>query len=227
VGVLQHRDVEWKPELPDWKMEGIFGFHLTTYTKIFMNFDRQFWSDHEFTLYAHPTSRGLFSVWQNLNAPGYFPKGTKDNVFMVTVTQDYAHMVEAMTDEQVKGQLMATLRKMYPDETIPEPTDFKFPRWHSDPLFRGSYSNWPIGEVDQHHENMKAPLHNRVFFAGEAMSKDYYGYLQGGWVAGEEAAISVIQCIKKKKCPVATYYPEIVNAKMKGNTVLKKRAYIE
>jgi polyamine oxidase len=208
-------------------MEGIFGFHLTTYTKIFMNFDRQFWSDHEFTLYAHPTSRGLFSVWQNLNAPGYFPKGTKDNVFMVTVTQDYAHMVEAMTDEQVKDQLMATLRKMYPDETIPEPTDFKFPRWHSDPLFRGSYSNWPIGEVDQHHENMKAPLHNRVFFAGEAMSKDYYGYLQGGWVAGEEAAISVTQCIKKKKCPVATYYPEIVNAKMKGNTVLKKRAYIE
>ncbi|CAO3595463.1 unnamed protein product [Absidia cylindrospora] len=224
VGVLQHRDVQWKPEMPDWKMEGIFGFHLTTYTKIFMNFPRQFWDDNEFTLYVNPTTRGLFSVWQNMNAKGYFPKGTKDNVFFVTVTQDYAHMVEAMTDDQVKEQLMTTLRKMYGDD-IPEPTDFKFPRWHSDPLFRGSYSNWPIGELDQHHENMKAPLHNRVFFAGEAMSKSYYGYLQGAWIAGEEAAIAVTQCIKNK-CPRATYFPEITNAKMRGTTVHKKRALV-
>ncbi|KAI8085104.1 uncharacterized protein BX664DRAFT_300835 [Halteromyces radiatus] len=224
VGVLQHRDVEWKPEMPDWKMEGIFGFHLTTYTKIFMNFPKQFWADNEFTLYAHPTSRGLYSVWQNMNAKGYFPQQTKDNVFMVTVTQDNAHRVEAMTDDQVKDELMDVLRKMYGDD-IPEPTDFVFPRWYSNPLFRGSYSNWPSGEMDQHHENMKAPLHNRVFFAGEAMSKDYYGYLQGGWISGEQAAKSVIQCIKQS-CPKAMYYPTIVNAKIPGHIISKRELVV-
>ncbi|KAI8331387.1 hypothetical protein BC941DRAFT_485093 [Chlamydoabsidia padenii] len=75
---------------------------------------------------------------------------------MVTVTQDYAHMVEAMMDEQVMDQLMTVLRKMYGEANAPEPTGIIFPRWHSDPLFRGSYSNWPISEVDQHHMNMKA-----------------------------------------------------------------------
>ncbi|KAI8085106.1 uncharacterized protein BX664DRAFT_375578 [Halteromyces radiatus] len=220
VGVLQHRDVVWKPEMPDWKMEGIFGFHLATYTKIFMNFPKQFWDDNQFTLYANPTSRGLYSVWQNMNAPGYFPKGTDNNIFFVTVTQDYAYMVEAMTDDQVKEQLMDVLRKMYGDD-IPEPTDFVFPRWHSNPLFRGSYSNWPIGEMNQHHENMKAPLHNRVFFAGEAMSKDFFGYLQGAWISGEETATHVIQCIKSS-CPKAYYYPEIQNNKIPGVTVNKR-----
>lgn len=113
--------------MPDWKLEGIFGFHLATYTKIFLNFPKQFWDNTEFTLYGNPKSRGLYSVWQNMNAPGYFPQGGDDNIFMVTVTQDYAYAVEAMTDEQVKNELMVVLRKMYGHD-IPEPTGIIFPR---------------------------------------------------------------------------------------------------
>lgn len=220
VGVMQHRDVQWKPEMPDWKLEGIFGFHLATYTKIFLNFPKQFWDDTQFTLYGNPTTRGLYSVWENMNAKGFFPSGGKDNIFMVTVTQDYSYRVESMTDDQVKKELMGVLRKMYGDD-IPEPTDMVFPRWHSNPLFRGSYSNWPIGELDQHHENMKAPLHNRVFFAGEATSKRYYGFLQGAWITGAETAQKVTQCIKHK-CPVSTYYPKLYNAKAKGSIIKRE-----
>ncbi|CAO3618205.1 unnamed protein product [Cunninghamella blakesleeana] len=220
VGVLQNRDVKWKPEMPDWKLEGLFGFHLATYTKIFLNFPKQFWDNTEFTLYGNPVSRGLYSVWQNMNAPGYFPQGGKDNIFMVTVTQDYAYAVEAMTDEQVKDELMEVLRKMYGHD-IPEPTDIIFPRWHSNPLFRGSYSNWPIGELDQHHENMRAPLKNRVFFAGEAMSKKYFGYLQGGWTTGAEVATKINRCIKSK-CPKETYYPKLYNGKYRGEIVKRE-----
>ncbi|KAI9307424.1 hypothetical protein BJ944DRAFT_255002 [Cunninghamella echinulata] len=220
LGVLQHRDVKWKPEMPDWKLEGLMGFHLATYTKIFLNFPKQFWDDTQFTLYGNPNNRGLYSVWQNMNAPGYFPKGGKDNIFMVTVTQDYAYAVESMTDEEVKDELMAVLRDMYGND-IPEPTDMKFPRWHSNPLFRGSYSNWPIGELDQHHENMRAPLKNRVFFAGEAMSKRYFGFLQGGWTTGAEIATKVNQCIKSK-CPKEMYYPKLYNGKYRGEIVKRE-----
>ncbi|KAI8065116.1 hypothetical protein BC940DRAFT_356663 [Gongronella butleri] len=224
VGVLQHRDVQWEPEMPDWKLEGIYGFTLTTYTKIFMAFPKKFWADNVFTLYANPGNRGLYSVWQNMNAKGYLPDTNDNNIFMVTVTQDYAYHVEALSDDQVKAELMTTLRKMYGDD-IPEPTDMVFPRWHSNPLFRGSYSNWPIGELDQHHLNMKAPLNNRVFFGGEAMSKEYFGYLQGGWISGEEAAINVIQCIKSS-CPKAYYYPKLYNNKNSG-VVVTKREIVE
>lgn len=206
--------------MPDWKMEGIFGFHLATYTKIFLSFPTQFWDNTQYTLYANPTTRGLYSVWQNMNAPGFFPQGTKDNIFMVTVTQDYAYRVESMTDAQVQAELMDVLRSMY-GKNIPEPNAMVFPRWHSDPLFRGSYSNWPIGELDQHHENMVAPLNNRVFFSGEAMSKRYYGFLQGAWITGGEIATKVNQCIKSK-CPVSTYYPKLYNAKAKGSIVKRE-----
>lgn len=130
-----------------------------------------------------------------------------------------SYMVESMTDEEVKGQVMKILRTMYGDH-IPEPTEILVPRWHSNPLFRGSYSNWPIGELSQHHVNMKAPLLNRVFFAGEAMSTDFYGFLQGAWFSGADTAYQVIQCIQDK-CPKAEYYPTITKARMHADYIRK------
>ena len=63
---------------------------------------------------------------------------------------------------------------MFPDVAIPEPTAFFFPRWSSDPLYRGSYSNWPPTFTPRHHANLRAPL-GRLWFAGEALSEKYFG----------------------------------------------------
>ncbi|KAI9033831.1 amine oxidase [Phycomyces nitens] len=217
IGVLQNHDVEWSPALPAWKLEGIYGFHMATYTKIFLNFPHQFWDDEQFSVYADPDRRGYYAAWQNLNAPGFLPKGTDTNIFFVTVTQEQSYTVESMEDSEVQAEIMEVLKKMYGND-IPEPTEIFIPRWHSNPLFRGSYSNWPIGELEEHHVNMRAPINNRVFFAGEAMSEDYFGFLQGAWFSGAEVGDNVAQCIKGR-CPPAPYYPEIHNAKLKSHFV--------
>ncbi|KAI9486955.1 MAG: hypothetical protein EXX96DRAFT_551307 [Benjaminiella poitrasii] len=224
IGVLQHKDIEWSPPLPSWKLEGIYGFHMATYTKIFLNFPSKFWDDNQFTVWADPDQRGFYTAWQNLNAPGFLPENSTSNIFFVTVTQDMSYHVEAMKDDDVKAEIMQVLRQMY-GNNIPEPTDFMFPRWHTNPLFRGSYSNWPIGELDEHHANMKASLKNRVWFAGEAMSASYFGFLQGAWFSGAEAGDNVAQCILKKKCPPSVYYPTITNAKIRSSIV--RRSFIE
>ncbi|KAI7871260.1 hypothetical protein BDF14DRAFT_1993399 [Spinellus fusiger] len=219
VGVLQNQDVQWSPAFPEWKMEGIYGFHMATYTKIFLNFPHQFWDDTQFTLYADPVERGRYAVWQNLNAPGYLKGGPSTNVLFVTVTQEESYAVEAMTDAEVQAEIMEVLRSMYGPK-IPEPTSILFPRWHSNPLFRGSYSNWPIGELSEHHANMKAPLQNRLFFAGEAMSTNYFGFLQGAWFSGAETGDAVAQCIKGR-CPRSPYYPEISLAHLRPDYIRK------
>lgn len=66
------------------------------------------------------------------------------------------------------------LRAMYPNTSIPEPTDFYYHRWNADPLYRGSYSNWPPSFFVGHHENMRANV-GRVYFGGEATSQKYFG----------------------------------------------------
>jgi polyamine oxidase len=64
---------------------------------------------------------------------------------------------------------------MFPNTTIPAPTAFFFPRWFSDPLYRGSYSNWPASFVSPHHTNLRANVGKRLWFSGEAMSLKYFG----------------------------------------------------
>jgi|ERR1700761_4465659 len=79
-----------------------------------------------------------------------------------------------MTDAQVQSEVMEVIQAMFPNVAIPQPTAFFFPRWSSDPLYRGSYSTWPASFVPQHLINLGASLGN-LWFAGEGTSVRYFG----------------------------------------------------
>lgn len=80
-----------------------------------------------------------------------------------------------MTDSAVQEEILSVLRTMFPNATIPAPLDFYFQRWYSDPLFRGSYSNWPANFLSEHQVNLRANVEERLWFAGEATSKMHFG----------------------------------------------------
>lgn len=88
---------------------------------------------------------------------------------------DYSKRIESLSDADVQSEVLGILQPMFPNVTIPEPNDFYFPRWHSDPLFRGSYSNMPPSYVPAHQQNLRATVNERLWFAGEASSEKYYG----------------------------------------------------
>ena len=107
---------------------------------------------------------------------------------------------------------------MFPNTTIPEPTDFFFPRWNSNPLFRGSYSNVPAAFVPAHQDNIRATVNKTLWFAGEATSFKYYGehqivvprkrsclkrfvgFLHGAYFEGLDNANKLADCIEAGGC---------------------------
>ncbi|KAI9430824.1 amine oxidase [Lactarius indigo] len=215
LGVLQNDDVQFHPPLPEWKIEAIhsitmvinrvpyverrqrndFGHLQATFTKIFLQFPQKFWFDTEFAVYAD-SERGRYPVWQGLDIDGFMPGS---GVIVATVTGDYSKRIEAMTDAQVQSEVMQVLRAMFPNVAIPEPMAFLFPRWFSDPLYRGSYSTWPASFIPQHLINLGTSLGN-LWFAGEATSERYFGFLHGAYFEGEAAASQIAQCIKGQRC---------------------------
>lgn len=94
---------------------------------------------------------------------------------------------------------MAVLREMYPDIDIPEPSAFMYPRWGLEPWSYGSYSNWPVGTTLEMHQNLRANV-ERLWFAGEAQSAEYYGFLHGAWFEGREAGERIAGLLNKEKC---------------------------
>ncbi|KAF7357089.1 Amine oxidase [Mycena sanguinolenta] len=192
VGVLQNDDVVFEPALPMWKQEAIQSMTMATYTKIFLQFDEKFWFDTQFALYAD-TTRGKYPVWQGLDLEGFLPGS---GIIFATVVGDYSERIEALSDARVQAEALDVLHTMFPNITIPTPTAFFFPRWHSDPLYRGSYSNWPSSFVSQHHTNLRANLGKRLWFSGEAMSQKYFGFLHGAYFEGMDAGGRVAECVQ-------------------------------
>ncbi|KAJ7858082.1 hypothetical protein B0H14DRAFT_2750094 [Mycena olivaceomarginata] len=70
---------------------------------------------------------------------------------------------------------------------------FFFPRWFSDPLYRGSYSNWPASFVSPHHTNLRANVGKRLWFSGEAMSQRRF--LHGAYFEGMDTGGRVANCV--------------------------------
>ena len=188
LGVLQNDAITFSPEFPEWKQASIATFSMGTYTKLFFQFNETFWpTDKQFFLYADPTTRGYYTVWQSLSTPDFLPGS---NILFATLVDEQSYRVESQSNETTKAEAMAVLRNMFPNITIPEPTAFLYPRWSQTPWSYGSYSNWPTGTTLEMHQNLRANI-DRLYFAGEAMSAEYFGFLHGAWFEGREAGLRV------------------------------------
>ncbi|KAK7211532.1 hypothetical protein V2G26_018710 [Clonostachys chloroleuca] len=183
IGVLQNNVVEFKPELPLWKRDAIQSFNMGIYTKIFMQFNETFWDeDTQFFLYADPYERGKFPVFQSLTGPEFHENS---HIIFVTVAAGQAQVVDKQTDEETQAQVMEVLRSMFPNVNVPDPIAFMYPRWSEEKWAYGSYSNWPVGVTLEKHQNLRANV-DRLWFAGEASSSLWFGYMQGAWFEGQE-----------------------------------------
>ncbi|KAI6137897.1 amine oxidase [Pisolithus tinctorius] len=182
---------------PDWKREAISSIEMSVYTKIFLQFKEKFWFDTGIGLYADQ-QKGRYPVWESLDHPCLFPGS---GIIFVTVTGDYANYLEQLNKNNAK--VMEVLRRMYPD--APDPIDIWLPIWGRAPLFRGSYSSWGAPFVPEYSYNLSAPVNGHLWFAGEATSSKYFGFMHGAYLEGQKAATNIATCIKNpQRCPPTT-----------------------
>ena len=167
---------------------------MATYTKIFLQFppDQVFWNKStQFFLYADPNERGYFPLFQSLDGPGFLPGS---GILFATVVSSQSYRVEAQNDETTKEQVLAVLRDMFGAENVPMPIAFMYPRWSLERWAYGSYSSWPPGTSLEMHQNLRANV-GRLFFAGEATSAEYYGFLHGAYFEGQATGMQIAGCL--------------------------------
>ena len=66
------------------------------------------------------------------------------------------------------------------------------------PWAYGSYSNWPPGLTLEGHQNLRRNT-GRLWYAGEATSSEYFGYLHGAYFEGKAAGEKIAACLKGNK----------------------------
>jgi monoamine oxidase len=67
--------------------------------------------------------------------------------------------------------------------------------WLQDPWSRGSYSFALPGHADDR-ARLAAPVDDRLFFAGEACSPNFFSTAHGAWMSGVAAAEAALSSLK-------------------------------
>ncbi|KAL0956484.1 hypothetical protein HGRIS_002630 [Hohenbuehelia grisea] len=191
AGVLQHNDVTFEPALPDWKREAISSLTMSSYSEIFMRFPNKFWFDSTFGLYAD-RARGTYPIFHSYDHPDLFPDS---GILSTTVTGDYSRWVTAISNEEIKDEVVAVLKTIFPEANVTEPEELFFHRWDSDPWFRGASSVWFPAYTKVRQQNLRADIGGRLWFAGEATSRDFNGLMQGAYFEGQDIAQEILKCL--------------------------------
>ena len=185
LGVLQKGVVDFDPPLPEAKQEAIDALGMGLLNKVYLRFPHIFWPKEADVLGFISEKKGEWT--ETLNIAHY----TGAPVLLCFNAATYGRAIEKLTDDEMIAQAMQRLRTIFgPD--IPEPTGHLVTRWASDPYAYGSYSYLRPGTDGDTLDALAAPVGDRLFFAGEATSRDYEATVHGAYLSGLRAAEEII-----------------------------------
>jgi len=106
-----------------------------------------------------------------------------------------ANNVEETSEKEVVDKLMKVMSRIAAkDKTpIPPPIHVAITRWGSDPLAGGSYSYIKVGGTGEDYDLLAEPVGKRLYFAGEATSREHPATTGGAFLSGLREA-SKIAC---------------------------------
>lgn len=201
LGVLQSGAIRFEPALPAECLADLRSFRMGRYVKVFAEWARCPVAEWEggaaaprHTLLVREAGEGgggwpLLSVVPPPRAGVAEAEAEAGFVLCATACGEEASRVEALTDDEITAELVATLAAAFPAASVPAPAALAVRRWGNEPLYMGAYSFLPAGALPAGWERLHRPLcGGRVFLGGEAMQPDYSGYLQGALLSGREAA---------------------------------------
>jgi len=193
LGVLQKRVVQFTPTFSEERLDGIDGMLMGSYAKLYLQFETRFWGDEEIVFTAgDPRTPNAFPWAINFDLPKYLP-GSK--ILSFHVADANARLIESQPIQLSVDAALLVLREAYGQDTVSAVINSYVTNWSNDPLYYGSYSDWPLGYTEEQHDHMVEPI-GRLHFGGEHTA-EAYGYGHGGIDDGREKARVILELIFK------------------------------
>jgi monoamine oxidase len=185
LGVLKNQDVRFVPQLPEEKRNAISKLGMGVLNKCYLRFEQAFWPEDMDWLEYVSANHGEWTEWVS------FQRAVQKPILLGFNAADRGSEIEAMSDEQIVASAMETLKTVFGGD-IPQPIDWQITRWASDPFARGSYSYHALGSTPRMRDALASSLSRRLFFAGEATSRHYFGTAHGAYLSGLQVARDVL-----------------------------------
>lgn len=186
LGVLKSASVKFTPALPEATAKAIDKLEMGVLNKCYLRFKEVFWPKNVDWLEFIPQRPGEWTEWVS------FVRVAKKPVLLGFNAGERGRQIETWSDQKIVESAMETLRGTFGDQ-IPDPIDFQITRWASDPFAQGSYSFNPVGSHPKMRQQLAQPQGGKLYFAGEATQRDYFGTAHGAYLSGIRAADEILQ----------------------------------
>ncbi|KAF3604633.1 hypothetical protein F2Q69_00038501 [Brassica cretica] len=183
LGVLKKRCITFEPELPRRKQAAIDRLGFGLLNKVAMLFPSVFWGDDLDTfgcLNDSSIDRGEFFLFYAYHTVSGGP------ALVALVAGEATQRFECTEPSTLLHRVMKKLRSIYGPKgvVVPDPIQTICTRWGSDPFSYGSYSHVRVGSSGVDYDILAESVNNRLFFAGEATTRQHPATMHGAYLSG-------------------------------------------
>ncbi|XP_046577845.1 lysine-specific histone demethylase 1B-like isoform X2 [Haliotis rubra] len=196
LSTLKNHKIQFQPHLPERKLKAVIALGAGLVEKVALKFDKKFWikktkgEDFFGHVPPHESKRGLFSTFYDLSTSK--TPDCKTNILVTHITGDALTLIEGKTDAEIVTMCVAVLRKLFPEENVPEPSQWFVTHWR-DPSNTGMvYSYLPVGREGAVYDALAEDVEKKIFFCGEATNRQFPQTVTGAYLSGIREAEKVL-----------------------------------
>ncbi|KAF4384337.1 hypothetical protein F8388_004570 [Cannabis sativa] len=198
LGVLKKKAIKFEPELPQRKLAAIDRLGFGLLNKVAMLFPHVFWGEDLDTfgcLNEQSHKRGEFFLFYGYHTVSGGP------VLIALVAGEAAETFECSDPSSLLNRVLSVLRGIYSPKgvTVPNPIQSICTRWGSDPLSYGSYSHVRVRSSGSDYDLLAESVGTRLFFAGEATTRQYPATMHGAFLSGLREAARIYQAVRVRQ----------------------------
>lgn len=185
--ILKEEYITFTPALSEDKKAAIDAIPMPDGIKVFVEFSERFYPD--LIGMSSLTSDG---DGEKLYYDAAFKKESNKNILgLFTVNTPSSEFVN-LTNDEIIAKVLGVLDELYDGKATETYVKHVIQNWSKEPFIKGSYSYYG-SSYRQEQETIKAPIDNKVYFAGEALSFDNSSTVHGAAETGTEVAEQIIQ----------------------------------
>ena len=207
LGILKEKhSTLFRPSLPTDKIAAIQDLGFGYVGKIFLEFERRFWSSDEYSLpLIWEDKESLKNKAETENCSwvyrlySWYTTRPGANVLLSWFQGNESLHIESTSPQEVGKQCLEAIKKCTTLESLPPIVNVERSQWVTNPWTRGSYSFLSKAATGNDFDTLASPLPCesagskeipalQLMFAGEATHRYFYGTVHGAYLTGVREA---------------------------------------
>ncbi len=184
TAVLGSDRMLFDPPLPDWKRDAIEGLPLGAANKVAFRFDRD--------VFGAPPGQWAAYSSDGADAFSFQIRAQTAPVAIGYVGGRFCDALEAAGEAEMLAVALEHLKSIYGSAVGDRVVGAAATAWRGDPNIGGAYSAARPGAANRR-SDLARPVDGRLYFAGEATSRDFFSTAHGAYLSGVAAAEAVLQ----------------------------------